>query len=93
MAKKIIAVLAALVIAYLLVVWVPKHIDKTTEKEKARMDKMEQRAREKADETAGDKLGITGGDAGFGGKFTEKARDAQTEAHRRSVEALEKIDE
>lgn len=91
MAKKIIIVAALVAIAIALVIYIPRKIEEKRRAEAERMEQMERRATEKAEETIGDKLGITGGNAGFGGKYSEKARDNSTKAHNRSAEYLEEV--
>jgi len=81
----------ALAVAYLLVFGIPRMIEKERKAESQRNTEMEERAQERAKAATTPRL--TGGRAGFGGEYTERALDNSERAANRSAEEIEENEE
>ncbi len=90
--KKIL-IIGGLILIFLIGIFiVPKWINKKAAESKAHYDNVEKEANKKADEVLGDKLGITGGNAGFGGKYSQHARDNANKAMMRSNKYMDDME-
>ena len=93
MIKKIIIIVLLALVGYFMIFVVPDLIREKKNEEEIKATEMQKRAEERARQTVGDKIGVTGGSAGFGGKFTEKAKVNVDKAAGRSADYQERIEE
>lgn len=93
MLKKIIIVAIIAAAGYFVVIVIPRMIEDKKIEEQQKTAAKETLAEKKAAELLSDKIGITGGNAGFGGKFSEKARDNAAKATNRSNDYLDQMED
>jgi len=93
MMKKIIAIVLVVLFGCFLIFFVPKMIADKKAREEKKAQELQKRAEKRAEQTIGDKIGVTGGNAGFGGKYSEKAKDNADRASHRSADFLEQMEE
>ena len=97
--KKTIIIVGAILVVLLLIVGVPLLIQNAKHKEAQKIMEKEIFAEEKAKEITkpvsplGKKLGVTGGDAGYGGQYTDKAKKNADKAMMRSADYLKNLED
>ena len=93
MLKKLIILGAIVLVGYIGWVLISNAISEKKTEEEQRAAELQRKADQRAQQTWGDKVGITGGNAGFGGVYTQTAHEKADKAYGRSDQAVKQMED